>query len=75
MEQAMTVGDLKAIIKDLPDTMEIVETRYSDYDRMVKSRWSLIEGVFKDFYIMRSHPTMSIENKSAKKTYLHYSGN
>ena len=56
--------------------MELVETRYSDFDNMKLSDWSLVEAVPTDNgWLMRSHHTMSDENKSKQKTYLHFRGN
>lgn len=72
----MNVKDLKEILKDLPDDMEILETRYSDYGLMAKDSWSVVNAVpCSGDWFMREHETMSEENKANKKPYLHYEGN
>ncbi len=71
-----TVKDLKEMIKDLPDDMELIETRCSDYQEMNKDNWAVVKGVDQwGQWIMRSHPTMSENNKEREKLYLHYAGN
>ena len=75
----MTVGDLRCFLASYPDDMEILETRYSDYGPMEWTSWCVVTGVVKATgrygWFMRSHPTMSDENKAREKTYLHYEGN
>ena len=71
----MTVKELKEMIKDLPDDMEILNDRYSDYDDVCRDEWQVVGAVNKNGYYMRSHKTMSDENKASEKQYLHLSGN
>lgn len=77
----MNIGDLKKLIIDwnLPDDMEILNDRCSDYDLVEESDWSIIEAVSQNGkhggWFMRAHPTMSEENKSKCKQYLHLKGN
>ena len=72
----MTVLELKAMLNEYPDDMEIITTRCSDYDTVDKCEWSLVKGVNNDgCYVMRSHPTMSDEHKRNEKEYLHLDGN
>ncbi len=71
----MTVGELKKMLGKYPDDMEIVNSRCSDYDIVEEAEWSVIQGVKQDQWIMRSHPTMSEENKKKEKSYLHLEGN
>lgn len=73
--QTMNVGDLKLLLSKYPDDMEIVNGRCSDYEIIDASEWSVIQGVDKDGWVMRSHPTMSAENKAAEKSYLYLRGN
>lgn len=71
IKKRMTVGDLREMIKLLPDDMEIVTDRFSDMDWVEKGSIELVSGVENDQqYIMRSHPTMSDENKANEKQYL-----
>jgi hypothetical protein len=71
----MTVADLKKLLERYPDDMEILNGRYSDYALISEDEWSVVEAVPKGHYVMRSHPTMSPENKAAAKKYLYLEGN
>ena len=72
----MNIGQLKSILADLPDDMELLNERYSDYDLVLEEDWSLVKAVPQDTgYIMRSHPTMGRENKAKEKLYLLLKGN
>lgn len=70
----MNVGELKKMLEQYPDDMEILNGRYSDYVLISEHEWSVVEGVEKDGWVMRSHPTMSEENKRAAKKYLYLEG-
>jgi hypothetical protein len=74
-ENEMNVSELKKMLAQYPDDMEIVNGRCSDYELIKESEWSVIKGVDKDGWVMRSHPTMSDENKAKEKAYLHLKGN
>ena len=71
----MNVGELKKMLEQYPDDMEILNDRCSDYDIIKIEEWTVVEAVPKDFYHIRTHPTMSEENRSKKKKYLHLAGN
>lgn len=72
----MTVGELKEMLKEYPDEMEVITDRYSDYSIVKREEWSVVKGVQrKTDWIMRSHSTMSEENKLVEKSYLHLEGN
>lgn len=71
----MTVGELKKFLEKFPDDMEFITTRCSDYDWVTEDQFSVINAVPKDCWLMRSHPTMSQENKDAERKYLHLEGN
>lgn len=71
----MNVGELKKLLTNYPDDMEIVNERYSDYEIIAEEDWSIIKGVEKNDWIMRSHPTMSESNKQHEKVYLKLRGN
>jgi hypothetical protein len=71
----MTVGQLKEMLNKYPDDMEILNGRCSDYEIISESEWRIVKGVEKDGWVMRSHPTMSDENKKKEKSYLYLEGN
>lgn len=71
----MNVCELKKFLDDYPDDMVIVNGRYSDYEIIQPGDFSIIHGVEKDGWVMRSHPTMSAENKANLKSYLYLEGN
>ena len=71
----MNVAQLKLMLNKYPDAMEIINERCSDYDLVKEDEWSVVKGVDKDGYIMRSHETMSDENKKNMKEYLLLKGN
>jgi hypothetical protein len=71
----MNVKELREFLVAYKDDMEIVNVRYSDYEIIKKSDFSIINGVDNDGWIMRSHPTMSNDNKSKEKSYLCIDGN
>jgi len=71
----MNVGELKKLLERYPDDMEILNSRRSDYILVREEDWSVVKAVPKDFYWMRSHPTMSDENMAKEKEYLHLVGN
>ena len=72
----MNVKELKEILKDLPDDMEVIQTRHSDYCTMDKSDFNFVQAVDSGSgWLMQSHPTMTSENKAKEKTYFHIDGN
>jgi len=72
----MNVGELRTMLEQYPDDMEILNERHSDYGRVLRSDWSVVMAVpNSEFWVMRSHDTMSAENKALEKAYLHLSGN
>jgi len=71
----MNVGELKKMLEQYPDDMEILNERWSDYSIVLESEWTVVKAVPQGCYIMRSHPTMSAENKAKEKEYLHLFGN
>jgi hypothetical protein len=70
----MNVGQLKKMLENYPDDMQIVNGRYSDYEIISEDEWSIVKGVDKNGWVMRSHPTMTEENKSKEKEYLYLVG-
>lgn len=71
----MNVGELKKMLEKYPDDMEILNSRFSDYDTVDVGEWSVVKAVPQGSYVMRSHPTMSSVNKAKEREYLHLSGN
>jgi len=73
----MNVGELKKMLEKYPDHMEILNERYSDYSTIKEHEWSVVKGVPQDgaHWVMRSHSTMSEENKRKEKEYLLLDGN
>lgn len=71
----MDVGELKVMLEQYPDDMEILIDRCSDYARIELDEWSVVKAVPADCYYMRTHPTMSKENKEKEQEYLHLIGN
>lgn len=71
----MTVAELKKMLEQYPDNMEVITTRCSDYDKVELDEWAVVKVVPKDHWFMRSHPTMSSENKKLEQECLHLSGN
>jgi hypothetical protein len=66
----VNVGQLKEILKKYPDELEVVFPLYSDYDVSAEDDITLIKVVDRGFYHMRSHDTMSAENKRLEKECL-----
>jgi phage anti-repressor protein len=72
VENVMNVGELKKMLEKYPDDMEILNDRCSDYDLVEEEDWTVVEAVQQgNSYVMRSHPTMSEDNKARAKKYLH----
>jgi hypothetical protein len=71
----VNVKQLRDMLLHYPDDMEIITDRCSDYDIIKEDEWSIVKAVPKDFGYMRSHKTMSDENKKEEKYYLHLEGN
>lgn len=71
----MTVKELKELLNNYSDDLQILNQRRSDYQIISKDEWSIVKGVDKNGWVMRSHPTMSEENKAKEKEYLSLDGN
>lgn len=65
----MNVGQLKKALEAYPDDMEVLVDVHSDYGTV--SECKVITAVPQDSWAMRSHPTMSAENKAKEKQYLY----
>ncbi len=74
--KTLNVGQLKKILEQHPDDMEILYCLHSDYAFMEADEISTVKAVMKcGGWAMRSHPTMSAQNKAEEKTYLLFPGN
>jgi len=71
----VNVKELKEILAQYPDDMEILYRLYSDYEMLNADDISVVEAVDQNGYWMRTHPTMSADNQSRKSTYLLFPGN
>jgi hypothetical protein len=66
----MTVKELKEMLNDYPDDMDVLNTRCSDYELVDIKDWSVVEALPKEFWYMRAHPTMKPEYQYEKKKCL-----
>lgn len=72
----MNVKQLREMLEGYPDNMEIISDRFSDYQVISDGVLRVVAGVANTGeWIMRSHPTMSAENKAKEKQYLLLEGN
>jgi len=71
----MTVEELIKFLKQFPDDMQVITSRRSDYEIICEDEFSVRKGVEQEGWVMRSHPTMSEENKRKEKEYLYLEGN
>lgn len=75
----MTVKQLIEMLQKYPSDMQVVTSRYSDWQIINETEWEIIKGVNKpniySNHVMQSHKTMSQENKDKEKEYLALEGN
>lgn len=71
----MNVGELRKLLESYPAELEVICERYSDYQQVTEDDLGLVVAVPKSGWLMRDHPTMSEENKLAKRNYLCIAGN
>ena len=73
----MNVGQVKKMLEQYPDNMEVLNERCSDYEIIEEHEWTVVKGVPQDgvLWVMRSHSTMSEENKKKEREYLLLDGN
>lgn len=71
----MTVGDLRALIADLPDGTPFVEQRHSDYGPVEKWVVQIRKAVRRDGgrWFMRDHKTLPATERV--ETVLYFAGN
>lgn len=67
----MNVKELKELLNQFDDNLEILYARHSDFEEMNALQWNVTNAVdMQSTWFMRSHPTMSQENKNNEKQYL-----
>ena len=71
----MKVKQLKEILNNHPDDMEVIYMACSDYNELDAEEIEVVRAVPKGFYVMRSHPTMSKENLKKEQEMLCFPGN
>ena len=71
----MTVSQLMQYLSTLPKDMGILYCAYSDYNELEADQLQTVKAVLQSGYAMRSHPTMSEDNKSREREYLLFPGN
>jgi len=71
----MNVKELRELLSQHPDELEILFECFSDYTRLDAEDIEIGQAVDKGDWLMRSHPTMSQENKDKENTYLLFPGN
>jgi hypothetical protein len=74
-EKPVTVGELIAFLSKIPAEREVLYCLHSDYEGLYLGDIDVAGAVPKGSYYMREHPTMSAENKAAKKLYVIFPGN
>lgn len=67
----MNVGELKKVLEQYPDHLPVIVTLHSDYDIVDSKNVEVIRAVPTDWGVMRSHPTMSDENKAKERSFLY----
>lgn len=70
----MTVAELRMMLERYPDDLQVVCEQHSDFCVMEESDCRIIQGVPQSGWIMRSHGTMSAENKAKETKYLYLGG-
>ncbi len=71
----MNVKEFRELLAKYPDEMPVLNMRCSDYDSVVPEDISVVNAVPQSYGYMRSHPTMSDENKSKAVDCLLIAGN
>lgn len=71
----ITVAQLIAHLQTFDPNLPVIYERYSDFDWMELNQVHQTNAVNKDWYIMRSHPTMSEEDKNKMISAIIFPGN
>jgi len=67
----VNVSELKKMLDNYPDKLEVLVERFSDYSLLYAEDLKMVKGVSHDGWVMRSHETMSTDNKAKEKDYLY----
>ena len=71
----LTVKQLRETLEKLPDELEVVYPMHSDYRHLELDCLVVMKGVDQaGDWVMRSHSSMSDDNKSREKTFLAIGG-
>jgi hypothetical protein len=68
-------GELRRFLEAYPDEMPVIYELYSDYSPLSEKDIKVVGGVDKNSYVMRTHPTMSDDNKRREQQFLCFPGN
>lgn len=72
----MNVRELIQKLHEYPGDLQVLYCMCSDYEWLRVDDLAVVKGVRKpNGYVMRSHATMSAENKSAEESFLLFPGN
>lgn len=71
----MNVGELKKVLEKYPDDMTVLYRLHSDWEFMKEDDITHSQGVPNHIWVMRSHPTMSEQNKAKEQSFLVFPGN
>jgi hypothetical protein len=71
----MNVRELKELLAQYPEDLEVLYCLCSDYTRMEPTDIGVVKAVDQGGYHMRPHYSMSAENKAKLADYLLFPGN
>lgn len=71
----MTVAELIEHLKTLPQDLEVVYMRYSDYTFLEADEITIAHGVKRDKWIARYHRTMPEADQYKVRDYVAFPGN
>lgn len=71
----MNVGELRTFLESYPDDMPVIFKYCSDYEVLTPEGIEVVSAVPQSGYVMRSHPTMSENNKARTQQMLCFPGN
>lgn len=84
----LKIKELIEYLKQFPEDMELVETRYSDLTPMHLNDWGIVQGIYrvKEYKtperersewieLIQRPEQLSEENKAKLKSFVHFAGN
>lgn len=66
----MDVKELKILLDQYPDDMEVIYRLYSDYCKMCPDDIEIVKAAAKGCYVMRNHPKLGEEYKAGVREML-----